>query len=67
MSDEMRLLNRYEVLAKLGLNSYTTLLNWTKSGRFPKPVRLGPQRIAWPSTQVDEWIASLPTKEHSPS
>ena len=26
-------------------------------GDFPRQVRLGPQRVAWPESQIDSWIA----------
>lgn len=31
-------------------------------GRFPKRVRLGPGRVAWLETEIDDWIASMVAK-----
>jgi prophage regulatory protein len=28
-----------------------------RAGKFPKPIRLGPNRVAWVETEVDEWLA----------
>jgi prophage regulatory protein len=30
-----------------------------KSGTFPKPLKLGARAIAWPATQIDDWVRSL--------
>jgi prophage regulatory protein len=27
-----------------------------KEGRFPKRVRLGPSRVAWVESEIDDWI-----------
>lgn len=29
-----------------------------KRGDFPKPIKLGPRAIAWPSDEVDAWVAA---------
>lgn len=29
-----------------------------KQGAFPKPIRLSPNRIAWPESAVTNWIAA---------
>ncbi len=28
-----------------------------KRGDFPKPIQLGPRSVAWPSGEIDAWIA----------
>ena len=33
-----------------------TLWSWTKEGRFPKPVKLGPRTTAWRAEDVREWM-----------
>ncbi|WP_415519299.1 MAG: helix-turn-helix transcriptional regulator [Desulfovibrio aminophilus] len=35
-----------------------TLWAWTKEGRFPKPVKLGPRTTAWRAEDVREWLAA---------
>jgi Prophage CP4-57 regulatory protein (AlpA) len=29
-----------------------------EQGRFPKPVKLSPRKLAWPEAVIDEWIAN---------
>ncbi len=30
-----------------------------KTGTFPKQIQLGPGRVAWVGSEVDEWIAGV--------
>lgn len=36
--------------------SAPTIWRWVKQGRFPAPVRLGPQITAWPVEAVDQFL-----------
>lgn len=54
-----RLLRLPQVLAVTGL-SRSTLYDWIKSGRFPRPKQLGPRAVAWSEADVLAWIESLP-------
>lgn len=36
--------------------SKATLWGWVKSGKFPKPVKLGPRTTAWDVVAVREWM-----------
>ncbi len=47
------------VRARIGV-SRTTILEWSKAGRFPKPRRLGDKRVAWLASEVSEWMQSRP-------
>lgn len=38
--------------------SRTMLMNMANAGEFPKPVKLGPKRLAFVRAEVDEWIAA---------
>lgn len=38
--------------------SRVSLWAWRRDGRFPAPVRLGPNRIAWRKADVAEWLAA---------
>ncbi len=38
-----------------------------KAGTFPAPVRLSARAVAWRSTDVAKWIASLPSTSTEPS
>lgn len=48
-----------EVLALIGV-SYTTLWRWQAQGRFPHRRRLGPNRVGFLRSEVEEWIRSRP-------
>lgn len=39
--------------------SRSTWLAGVKSGRFPKPVRISPRRVAWRKSDIDRLIADL--------
>ena len=39
----------------------TTLWAWSKSGRFPAPVKLSPTMTAWRNSDVLAWLASHST------
>lgn len=43
-------------LYDLGIRvSSSTLIRWQNAGRFPKVVRLGGTKLAWPKDQVMRW------------
>ncbi|WP_323908526.1 helix-turn-helix transcriptional regulator [Aeromonas caviae] len=53
----MRSLLRIKVvLARTGL-SRSTMYAMIADGRFPAPVKLSVRCVAWPSDQVDAWVA----------
>lgn len=37
--------------------SRPTLWRWVAQGRFPNPVKLGPQTTRWRAADVDDWEA----------
>lgn len=43
-----------ELLANLGV-SRATLWSWRQKGLFPEPISLGPQVVAWRSSDVAAW------------
>lgn len=44
-----------QVAHALGIGR-TTLWAWVKSGKFPKPIKLGNHRIAWLWSDVHSWL-----------
>ena len=50
-----KLIKRREVCLRTSL-SKTELYRRIAAGTFPKPVRLGPQRVAFFERDVDNWI-----------
>jgi prophage regulatory protein len=63
-ADVDRLMGRSEVLGVVGISS-ATLWRWTKSGRFPVPMKIGARKTAWPLSVVKAWIEAQSTKAYS--
>lgn len=55
------LLREPVVRETVGGIGHTTLWRWIREGRFPKPVRLGANCVAWRSDDVDQWINTRPS------
>ncbi|MBJ2292355.1 AlpA family phage regulatory protein [Pseudomonas sp. MF5691] len=53
---DLKLLNKKQVCAILGV-SPVTLWRWVCAGHFPKPIQLGPRRVAWRSSAVEAFLA----------
>lgn len=53
----LRLLRLPEVLNLTGL-SRTTLYRLAANGEFPEPRRIAARAVAWPSSEVEQWIAA---------
>ena len=52
----MKLLSKAEVREKV-VYSYAHIARLEAAGKFPKRVQLGPARVAYVETEVDDWIA----------
>ena len=50
-----RLLRVHEVLYVTGL-SMPTLYRMMREQKFPRPVRLGPKSVAWPESEIDNFV-----------
>ena len=59
MQVERMIYGRREVQELLGV-SRPTLYRWLKLGTFPRPIKIGPQKIAWRRADIVEWIANRP-------
>ncbi len=55
-----RLLRIGDVEAKTGL-SRASIYRFVRANQFPAQVRLGSGTVRWKETEVDDWIAALPT------
>ena len=55
-----RLLPKRDVMRLLGICN-SSVYRWIKSGHFPRPVQLGPRRVAWRATDISAFIASRQT------
>lgn len=38
--------------------SGSTIWNWVKAGKFPKPVKLAENTTAWNATEIEAWAQS---------
>jgi len=54
----LRLIRLPEVLNRIPV-SRSTWWAGIKSGRFPKPIRLGPRAIAWLESDIEDLIRAL--------
>ena len=52
-----------DVLAFTGFKSRSHLYTLAKAGRFPLPIEIGPNSIAWRRREVEAWAAALPVAE----
>ena len=56
---EDRLLNRAEVERRVGLKR-SALYRLMRAGQFPVPLKIGPRAVRWPTSEIEEWLASRP-------
>jgi prophage regulatory protein len=54
-----RLLRFREVAARVGL-SRTTIYKLMGARKFPRPLKLSAQCVAWKETELDAWIEAQP-------
>lgn len=52
------LVNRSQVLERLGNKSVSWLYEEMAAGRFPRPVRLGRSAVAWVEQEVSDYIST---------
>ena len=57
MTEPGRFMRQKEVVSEAGLPA-PTLYDLMKADMFPKPVRIGPRRVAWLETEVKAWKAA---------
>jgi prophage regulatory protein len=51
-----RYLRAQELATMLAVHR-STLWRWVQDGHLPRPVRLGPNTVAWDSNQIEAWLA----------
>lgn len=49
------LLSTKDVMVAVNV-SRPSLYRWVADGYFPKPIKIGPRRVAWSSSAVSAWI-----------
>lgn len=55
----IKLLSASEVANTIGM-SKSWIYQQIKQGKFPEPLRLGPQKTAWKFADIAEWVNALP-------
>jgi len=49
--------------AALGGVSKPSVDRWERAGRFPRRVKIGPNRVAWIRQEIDDWILTMRKQE----
>jgi len=49
--------------AALGGVSKPSVARWERAGRFPRRVKIGPNRVAWIRQEIDDWILTMRKQE----
>lgn len=55
----IKLLSASEVANTIGM-SKSWIYQQIKKGKFPEPLRLGPQKTAWKFADIADWVNALP-------
>ncbi len=53
------LLTRRQVEARCGLST-SSIYRLMREGLFPEPIRIGRRAVRWPTSEIDEWLATRP-------
>ena len=68
MEQELIKLIRFQGLVDLQIiSNRVTLQRWIKDNQFPKPIRLGPNSVAWRWSAIEEWLAAREAEKHFPN
>jgi len=49
------LIRKKPLARRFGVSPWT-ILRWSQKGRFPKPIRLSDQVVAWRLSDVEAWL-----------
>jgi prophage regulatory protein len=67
MSPHRRLL-KFKQLIELGISfSREHIRRLEEAGKFPKRIRLSPQKIAWFEDEILTWVSERDAERHTPS
>ena len=68
MEQQKLKLIRFKGLVDLGIiGNRVTLQRWIHSGRFPKPIRIGPNSVAWRWDSVQQWLDAREAETNFPN
>ena len=57
MTNTLKILTRKQVMAVVPY-SQTHLWRLERAGQFPRRIKLGPNRVGWLESEINEWIES---------
>lgn len=60
MTIDQEVLYRIGEVVQITGRKRSTIYDDIRKGRFPAPVRLGVQSVAWKKSSLDRWIADRP-------
>ena len=58
-------LSKQQVLKKIPITA-PTLWAWVRTGKFPRPRAISPNKTVWLLTEVDAWMQARPHREYKP-
>ena len=61
----MRILRRPDVETQTGL-SRSTIYDFMKAGKFPRPVPLGEKAVGWIEAEIEAWIEARVAEREAP-
>jgi len=61
-----RLIRLQEVISRTALRR-SSIYRKMADGSFPQPVNIGERAVAWRENDIDQWIATRPTKSQRQS
>ena len=56
--DLIRLIRFQGLVEREIVKNRVTLQRWIKNNQFPKPIRLGPNSVAWRLSAIEKWLAA---------
>ena len=62
MANDMKLLS-YADLEVMGLGVRSTIWRMIRMNEFPAPLRIGINKVAWPESQIKEWLKARTTEK----
>ena len=55
MTNPLKILTRKQVMAVVPY-SHTQLWRLERAGNFPRRIKLGPNRVGWVESEINDWI-----------
>lgn len=66
MTEPLKILRKQEVCERVGYSGMH-LSRLEKAGDFPKRIQVGPQRVGWLESEINEWIEGRAALRDTPT